>query len=83
VIEATGITRACVAGGDTSGHVVPELDVDALEFEAPIAPGTPLCTAHGEGAFDGLELALKGGQVETGGDEADFFGAVRDGVDAG
>ena len=30
-------------------------------------------------AFDGLEIALKGGQVETRNEAADFFGLVREG----
>jgi uncharacterized protein YgbK (DUF1537 family) len=41
----------------------------------PETPGSPLCTAHcDEGGFDGLQIALKGGQV--GGD--DYFSRIRD-----
>jgi uncharacterized protein YgbK (DUF1537 family) len=79
VVAGADLGRACVAGGDTSGHVAPELDVYALEYRAPVGPGSPLCTARAEGRFDGLELALKGGQVETRSGEPDFFGAVRAG----
>lgn len=74
------LERVCIAGGDTSGYVAPHLDIFALEFLAPIGPGSPLCRAASrESAFDGLEIALKGGQVQTTHDEADFFGMVRDG----
>ena len=31
----------------------------------PQSPGSPLCLAHGGGDIDGLEIALKGGQVGT------------------
>jgi uncharacterized protein YgbK (DUF1537 family) len=80
ILEETGLTRLCVAGGDTSGYVAPELDIYALEFVAPVGPGSPLCRGQSRTpAFDGLEVALKGGQVETDSDEPDFFGTVRRG----
>ncbi|WP_222914439.1 four-carbon acid sugar kinase family protein [Natrinema sp. SYSU A 869] len=79
ILERSGVTRACVAGGDTSSHVISELDLDALEAIAPVAPGGPLCRAHSTTEFDGLELALKGGQVHTRNDEFDYFGVVRQG----
>ena len=79
VLERSDLTRACVAGGDTSSHVVSELDLDALEAIAPVAPGAPLCRAHSATEHDGLELALKGGQVHTENDEFDCFGVVRRG----
>jgi uncharacterized protein YgbK (DUF1537 family) len=80
ILEATPVERLCVAGGDTSGHVAPHLDVFALEFLAPVGPGSPLCRAVSRDPdFDGLELALKGGQVQTTHDRANYFGAVRDG----
>lgn len=80
ILEETDIERACVAGGDTSGYVTPELDIYALEFEVSVGPGSPLCRARSRTkAFDGLEIALKGGQVETRSDVPDYFGVVRDG----
>ncbi|MFC6941126.1 four-carbon acid sugar kinase family protein [Salinirubellus sp. GCM10025818] len=80
ILDGTPVERVCVAGGDTSGHVAPHLDVFALEFLAPVGAGSPLCRAASRTtAFDGLELALKGGQVQTDHEAADFFGAVRDG----
>lgn len=73
VLLRSDVDRVCVAGGDTSGHVIPELDVYALEFCGPLAPGSPLCVASStEARLDQLEISLKGGQT---GDEA-FFGNV-------
>lgn len=84
VLERTELTRACVAGGDTSSHAIPQLDIRALEAIAPVGPGAPLCRIHAEeSTFDGLELALKGGQIGTRNVDADYFGAVRDGGVAG
>ena len=47
---------------------------------APLAPGAPLCRAHADDpALDGLELALKGGQVGR----DDFFQAAKAGSPGG
>lgn len=80
-ISAFGLTRAIVAGGDTSSHALGELDVFALTTRFPLlaTPGSPLCTAaSADPRLDGLEIAMKGGQV--GGD--DYFAALRDGATA-
>jgi uncharacterized protein YgbK (DUF1537 family) len=80
ILDEASVERVCIAGGDTSGHVSPHLDVFALEFLAPVGAGSPLCRAASRTErFDGLELALKGGQVETAHEAADFFSVVRDG----
>lgn len=80
LLEKTRIQRACIAGGDTSGYVAPELNIYALEFLTPVGPGSPLCRARSRtDTFDGLEISLKGGQVETRSDQPDFFGLVREG----
>ncbi len=64
LIETRALRRVIVAGGDTSGRVLARLPIDVLEATAPLASGSPLCRAYSEApAFDGLELALKGGQV--------------------
>ena len=81
VIEAHGLRRAILAGGDTSSHALGELDVFALTTRFPLTatPGSPLCTAASADArLDGIEIAMKGGQV--GGD--DYFVALRDGLTA-
>ncbi len=78
-ISAFGLKRAILAGGDTSSHALGELDIFALTTRFPMAatPGSPLCTAaSGTPALDGLEIAMKGGQV--GGD--DYFTSLRDGM---
>lgn len=80
LLDETGIRRACVAGGDTSGYVAPQLEAYALEFAAPVGPGSPLCRIRSRNeTFDGLEIALKGGQVQTTHSEADYFGVVQAG----
>jgi 3-oxoisoapionate kinase len=77
VVREAKLRRAVISGGDTSSHAASMLGIDALTAVAPVAPGSPLCRAHStEPTRDGLQIALKGGQV--GGD--DFFCAVRDGA---
>lgn len=68
-----GISRVVVAGGDTSGHATTVLGAYALSVIAPLTPGVPLCKVHAaDTAIDGLEIALKGGQM---GDVAFFRSA--------
>jgi 3-oxoisoapionate kinase len=79
LIEQAGLTRAVIAGGDTSSHALRQLEIFALTTRLPLptTPGSPLCVAHSDHkAFDGLEIGLKGGQV--GGD--DYFVKIRDGA---
>ncbi len=78
LVETEGLSRAVIAGGDTSSHALKELRVDALTTLLPLpqTPGSPLCTAHGgHGPTDGLQIALKGGQVGSDG----YFAQIRDG----
>ena len=76
LLTVSEVRRVLIAGGDTSSRVVKQLDLTALTFAAPLAPGAPLCRAHAPGSpLDGLELVLKGGQVGP----DDFFAQVRDG----
>jgi 3-oxoisoapionate kinase len=73
-----GLSRAIIAGGDSSSHALGQLNIHALTTRMPLpaTPGSPLCVAHSNSAeLDGVEIALKGGQV--GGD--DYFVALRDG----
>lgn len=70
VLAAVPLSRVGVAGGDTSSHAVQALDAWGLSYRAPLAPGVALCRLHSDAVqLDGLELALKGGQM--GGE--DFF----------
>ncbi len=78
LIEAEKLTRAVIAGGDTSSHALSELRVEALTTLLPLpqTPGSPLCTAHGSYVpTNGLQVALKGGQVGSDG----YFAQIRDG----
>lgn len=75
VLRETGLGRTCVAGGDTCGHVTPALGIYALEAIDATATGSPLCRASArEPRFDGLQVALKGGQLG----QRDYFGRVRE-----
>lgn len=77
ILRRSGVRRAVVAGGDTSGHVTNQLGLFALTYSAALVRGCPLCHAHADQpAFDGIELALKGGQM--GGEH--FFSHVREGT---
>lgn len=75
VLTASQSRRAVISGGDTSGHATRQLGIHALSVLAPTVPGASIFRAHGDGAMEGLELALKGGQMGS----ADYFGWVRDG----
>jgi 3-oxoisoapionate kinase len=75
VLTDCGVRRAVVSGGDTSGSVTQQLGIFALTALAPTIPGASICRVHSTNAFDGLELALKGGQMGS----EDYFGWVRDG----
>ncbi|GLS88197.1 hypothetical protein GCM10010873_31710 [Cypionkella aquatica] len=74
-LRASRIRRAVISGGDTSGHGARQLDLFALTALAPTIPGAALFQAHGNGVHDGLQLALKGGQMGS----ADYFGWIRAG----
>ncbi|MBF60151.1 MAG: Hrp-dependent type III effector protein [Halomonas sp.] len=78
MVEAYRLQRIVIAGGDTSSHALSQLGVHALTTRLPLpeTPGSPLCTTHSDQpAFDGLEVALKGGQI---GSES-YFVTIRDG----
>lgn len=74
LLAATGLRRVLIAGGDTSSYAAQELGLLALEMQSELTPGAPLCRGHSnDPRIDGLEIALKGGQM--GG--PDYFGRVR------
>jgi uncharacterized protein YgbK (DUF1537 family) len=75
LVLATGVRRVLIAGGDTATHSVKLLGLDALTFAAPLVAGVPLCRGSAASQLDGLELALKGGQIGP----DDFFANVRAG----
>jgi uncharacterized protein YgbK (DUF1537 family) len=75
VLTKTGLRRAVISGGDTSGHGMTVLGLEALRALAPTIPGAALCTAYGDSPHDGLQIALKGGQMGS----RDFFDWIRAG----
>ena len=76
LIARTGLRRVVVAGGDTSSYATQELGLYGLEMLAELTPGAPLCRGYSDDPrFDGLEIALKGGQMG----KADYFGMARGG----
>ncbi|MFK7889413.1 MAG: four-carbon acid sugar kinase family protein [Granulosicoccus sp.] len=75
ILTQSNIRRAVVSGGDTSGYVTQQLGIFALSALAPTIPGASLSRVHADGPMDGLELALKGGQMGS----PDYFGWIRDG----
>lgn len=75
ILTNSGVRRAVISGGDTSGYATQKLGIFALSALAPTIPGAALFTAHADGPIDGLELALKGGQMGS----TDYFGWIREG----
>ena len=76
ILRAHPLPRLLLSGGDTSSQVTKVLAPDAIVVAARLAPGAPLCRLVAAGrAVDGLEVALKGGQMG----EADYFVRARKG----
>jgi uncharacterized protein YgbK (DUF1537 family) len=75
IVNQAGLKRAIISGGDTSGYATQQLDIFALSALAPTVPGAAIFKAHAKGPMDGLELALKGGQMGS----PDYFGWVKNG----
>ena len=76
LLTKTGIKRAAISGGDTSGHATRQLGIYALTALAPTLPGASLCKAHSNKPdMHGLQLALKGGQMGS----EDYFDWIRQG----
>ncbi len=70
VVRAHPLRRLVLSGGDTSSRITQVLAPDALEIHAQLAPGAPLCRLlSGAPHLQGLELALKGGQMGS----VDYF----------
>ena len=74
ILREERLERLLLSGGDTSSQIVKTLAPDALQVAARLTPGAPLCRLlSGQPWLDGLEVALKGGQMG----EADFFETAR------
>jgi uncharacterized protein YgbK (DUF1537 family) len=64
VLDGSDVQRIVVAGGDSSGAVASHLGIRALTLVAGITPGVPLCRSWSDAPKrNGLEIALKGGQM--------------------
>ena len=64
VLTAFPVSRAGVAGGDTSSHALDALDAWGLGYAGELSPGVALCRLRADApALDGLEVILKGGQM--------------------
>ncbi|MEY8880933.1 four-carbon acid sugar kinase family protein [Donghicola sp. XS_ASV15] len=75
ILRGSDLRRAVISGGDTSGHGMRALGLQAIKAIAPTIPGASLCIGYGGLHHDGLEIALKGGQMGS----MDFFGWIREG----
>ncbi|SFO89829.1 four-carbon acid sugar kinase family protein [Salibacterium halotolerans] len=64
IMEQSSLRRLVISGGDTSGFVTSQLGIYGLEVLESTAPGAPLCHAYSDDKrFNGLEIALKSGQL--------------------
>ena len=52
-----------IAGGDTSSAIVSALGIESMAFVADMDRGVPLVEMRGTNRFNGLPMALKGGQM--------------------
>ena len=77
IVDESGVTRAVVSGGDTSGAVTQRLGVRALTALGATVPGAALFRADRGAQRTPIELALKGGQMGS----TDLFAWLRDGRD--
>lgn len=74
VFRTVAVERLLLSGGDTSSQIVKALAPQSLQVAARLSPGAPLCRmVSGESWLDGLEVALKGGQMG----DIDFFQTAR------
>jgi uncharacterized protein YgbK (DUF1537 family) len=73
LIREGGVGRVAIAGGDTSSYVAQALDIYAITLLAATIPGAALFKAYSnDPALDGLEIALKGGQMGA----IDYFSQI-------
>ena len=75
ILVVTPINRLLLSGGDTSSQITRVLAPDALEIEARLSPGAPLCRVISDKPhLRDLQIALKGGQM---GDASYFVRALQ------
>ncbi len=78
VLQQHPLKRLLLSGGDTSSQVTQVLTPDGLVVAARLTRGAPLCRfiSPGQSWLDGVEVALKGGQMG----DANFFETARAGT---
>lgn len=78
ILRQRPVDRLLLSGGDTSSQVTQALAPDGLVVAARLTRGAPLCrmVASGQPWLDGLQVALKGGQMG----DAGFFETARAGT---
>ena len=75
ILLAAPLRRLLLSGGDTASQITRVLAPEALEIEARLAPGAPLCRVISKRPhLSALQIALKGGQM---GDERYFVTALQ------
>jgi uncharacterized protein YgbK (DUF1537 family) len=80
ILREEPLERLLLSGGDTSSQIVKTLAPTALLVAARLTPGAPLCRLVSDQPWlDGLEVALKGGQMG----DIQFFETARRGRFAG
>ena len=74
IILASGVRRAILAGGDSSGTIAKFLDVSAIQIGKSFGASAPICYIYSfQPGIDGLQIAFKGGQIG----EDEYFDRVR------
>lgn len=64
VLRRVPLHRLLLSGGDTASRITQALAPQAIQIDARLAPGAPLCRLiGGPPHVDGLQVALKGGQM--------------------
>jgi 3-oxoisoapionate kinase len=75
ILTAVPLQRLLLSGGDTSSQITRVLAPHALEIQARLSPGAPLCkVVSRKPHLAQLQIALKGGQM---GDVSFFVRALR------
>lgn len=70
LLREVPLKRLLLSGGDTSSQITRVLAPQALQIEARLAPGAPLCRVLStKPHLRGLQIALKGGQMG----QSDYF----------
>jgi uncharacterized protein YgbK (DUF1537 family) len=74
VILASGVRRAVLAGGDSSGRITKFLDIEAIQVGKSLGVPAPICHTYSfHPGINGLQIVFKGGQIG----EDDYFDLVR------